>query len=1085
MKKIALLLVFALVVQLMPVNSGIVWAADETSGTTLPDSTVITEEIIPDETLLNCIKDCIGKSSEETITYGDIKNISTLSYAVEKTKELGWKPIETLEGIGVLTSLSSLKITGHNITDLTPLAETENLYSLWAEDNKISVMPDFSDKSMSAFYIDRNRMSYETMYNNMPSNWKQYAKDNSKRQVAETVDTIASDKYYEVKDRDGNSYYPFVMNSTNVRTSREYSLKTVTVDGIDMTDKFKIGTNSRTATPEDFSYDCTYVYVMATDGDFLEKSVEHTIKAVVTDEYDETFTLETTCIMEPYQDTYEIKVEDTEYLSTTGVMKTGIKLADKQFLTKESSVTVSKVEFADQDGNIYGAITNGQSYTPYYAVDCRYSNREIRDSCERNLSGLVPNYTNLCCTAFTTYSNIYVRQELEEGFYDLIYTLTDGTKYIFKNAYEAVTRPIIYGVYDTDNTVETSNAVITDQTGDYVSIYVYGWNISKDTVKPVFYNENEEAITGDVAAVETDKWGGYFRIDKENPDSDDWNISMYASDDQQEGSKEFDVKLETEEETFEESVYINRRDIFYQNFDNRDNSFTVYFANKADLDTKYNMTLSFVKYEYDENIGMYGYVPIMSIADGTLTEEINELTGQKETKVKFTLTDEQVTTIQADDYDLYYQVEYKDKAGYVKSHRSDYLAKNAQGGYDFDDVPEKGIFSGYYTHMFYLPYWIGGVHLIAPNNEEYYYLTKDDVAVLSEGKYAYADIYDENASLDETNFEQRSYNYYFMTEGEPPAKPVGKPVLSVEKQGDIWRLNWTEVSGANKYYVYLKYNDVEIPVWQCNNNYLEEEAEIMTILFSEYFEECRLNADESKMEIFVRPINVVDGAQAYGDNSNVLTIAGIKSNVSSGSNNHTHTMKTQITKAQYGKNGVEKIACTNCNDMTKTTTIYAPKSVTVTELVYNGKNQTPKVVVKDSQGKVIDKSNYMVSTVKNVGVNTVTITFNASSKYYTGKMTATVKVNPKGTTLAKLTSKKKSIVVKWKKQTTKTKGYQIQYSTNKNFKKDIKTVTVKKNKKTSYTIKKLKSKKKYYVRIRTYNGKCYSVWSKKKSIKTK
>ena len=71
-------------------------------------------------------------------------------------------------------------------------------------------------------------------------------------------------------------------------------------------------------------------------------------------------------------------------------------------------------------------------------------------------------------------------------------------------------------------------------------------------------------------------------------------------------------------------------------------------------------------------------------------------------------------------------------------------------------------------------------------------------------------------------------------------------------------------------------------------------------------------------------------------------------------------------------------------------------------------------------------------------------------------------------------------------------GYQIQYSTDKKFKKNNKTVTAKKSS-TSATVKKLKSKKTYYVRIRTYktvkiNGKStkvYSSWSKFKSVKTK
>lgn len=900
----------------------------------------------------------------------------------------------------------------------------------------------------------------------------------------DTVDTIASDKYYQILDTDGNSYYPFIMESSNIRSDREYTLKSVEVDGIDMTDKFELKTASRAATPDDYEYNSTYVYVAITDGDFLEVSKEHKIKAIITDEYNETFTLETTCIMEPFQDLYEIQVENTEYISTTGVKNTGIKLDDRQFFTKDQSVTVSKVEFADQEGNVYGTVTNGQSYTPYGLYDYRYDNEEIRYNCQDILWTMVGSYTNICQTMFTTYSNLYFREELEEGFYDLIYTLSDGTKYIYKNAYEAVTRPIIYDISDTDSTVESSNAVFTDQTGDYVSVYVYGWNISKDTVKPVFYNEDGDAISGDVKAVETDKWGGYFRIEKNNPNSDDWKIDLSSYEPtNQSGTRMYDVKVETEKELFEESVYITRREIFYQYFDQRDKSYTVYFAQKADVDTAYSPTLSFVKYDY----GVQEYVPFATVEGGTFTEKTNELTGQKEIKAKFILTDEQIELIKENEYDFYYSVDYMNTTGEVKNFRNNYASKYAQGGCDVDDVPEKGIFSGYNTSIFYLPYWIGGVYSIEPNDEESYYLTEEDVDALSEGKYAYADFWGDDVSMDETDFNQRSYYYYFMKVGEQPVKPEGKPVLSVEKQDELWRFNWTEVSGANRYYVCLKYQDAEIRVWERADNYFEINPEILTIMYSECFEACRENPDESKMEIYVEAGNKEDGAIVYGDKSKVFTVAGIKN--SSSNNNqtqtHTHTTQTQITKAKPGNNGVEKVVCTACKEVLKTTTIHAPKTLTATDLVYNGKEQTPKVVVKDSQGTVINQSNYVVSKVKSVGSNNVTITFANSSKYYAGTMTVTAKVNPKGTSLTTLKGKKKSILVKWKKQRTQTKGYQIQYSTNKKFKSNVKIVTITNNKKTSYTIKKLKAKKKYYIRIRTYKGKCYSVWSKKKSIKTK
>ena len=95
---------------------------------------------------------------------------------------------------------------------------------------------------------------------------------------------------------------------------------------------------------------------------------------------------------------------------------------------------------------------------------------------------------------------------------------------------------------------------------------------------------------------------------------------------------------------------------------------------------------------------------------------------------------------------------------------------------------------------------------------------------------------------------------------------------------------------------------------------------------------------------------------------------------------------------------------------------------------------------------------------------------------------------PKKTSIKKVKGAKKAISVTWKK-VSGVKGYQVQVATNKKFKKNKKTVTVKKQKTTKTTVKKLKAKKKYYVRVRTYkivNGKkVYSSWSKVKSVKTK
>jgi hypothetical protein len=205
-----------------------------------------------------------------------------------------------------------------------------------------------------------------------------------------------------------------------------------------------------------------------------------------------------------------------------------------------------------------------------------------------------------------------------------------------------------------------------------------------------------------------------------------------------------------------------------------------------------------------------------------------------------------------------------------------------------------------------------------------------------------------------------------------------------------------------------------------------------------------------------------------------------------------HKQKSIVTKATTSKNGKIVYTCTVCGKTTKSaTTIYYPKKITLstTTYTYDGKVKKPSVKVVDSNGKTISSSNYTVtypSGRKNVGTYKVTIKFKGTN--YSGTVTKSFKINPKNTSISSVTAKSKGFTVKIKKYTTQTTGYQIQYSTDKNFKKNNKTVTVK-NSTTSKTISKLSSKKKYYVRIRTYKTvgktKYYSSWSKSKSITTK
>ncbi len=122
---------------------------------------------------------------------------------------------------------------------------------------------------------------------------------------------------------------------------------------------------------------------------------------------------------------------------------------------------------------------------------------------------------------------------------------------------------------------------------------------------------------------------------------------------------------------------------------------------------------------------------------------------------------------------------------------------------------------------------------------------------------------------------------------------------------------------------------------------------------------------------------------------------------------------------------------------------------------------------------------------KNVGTATITITGKGN---YTGTIKKTFKINPKPTSISKLTGGSNKFTATWKKQASQTSGYQIQYSSRSDFKTQ-KIVTVSGAGKTSRTLSGLAKKHKYYVRIRTYKTvgktKYYSTWSAAKTVTTK
>ena len=144
-------------------------------------------------------------------------------------------------------------------------------------------------------------------------------------------------------------------------------------------------------------------------------------------------------------------------------------------------------------------------------------------------------------------------------------------------------------------------------------------------------------------------------------------------------------------------------------------------------------------------------------------------------------------------------------------------------------------------------------------------------------------------------------------------------------------------------------------------------------------------------------------------------------------------------------------------------------------LTFSSNNKNIKV---DNNGRVTVVKNY-------TGKASIVIQSAATEKYEAAATTITVSVNPTGTSLGSCKNVKgRKAQVRWKKNKLVT-GYEVQYSTDRNFISGVKKKTIKKASTTKVTLTGLKKKKTYYVRIRTYRkggGTTYSSWSKVKKV---
>ena len=163
-----------------------------------------------------------------------------------------------------------------------------------------------------------------------------------------------------------------------------------------------------------------------------------------------------------------------------------------------------------------------------------------------------------------------------------------------------------------------------------------------------------------------------------------------------------------------------------------------------------------------------------------------------------------------------------------------------------------------------------------------------------------------------------------------------------------------------------------------------------------------------------------------------------------------------------------------------------PKTYTLskTTYTYNGEAKCPEVVVTNENGAVIDAKHYKVTYKNNLKPGNATAKVTFVSGGFNNELG--FKVLPKKAGKPSLKStKQKQFTVTVKEDKTVT-GYEIVYSTSKNFK-NSKTVSLGVKTDVRKTVKGVKNNKTYYVKVRGYKktsgGNLYGIWSSVSKVK--
>ena len=125
-------------------------------------------------------------------------------------------------------------------------------------------------------------------------------------------------------------------------------------------------------------------------------------------------------------------------------------------------------------------------------------------------------------------ATLVLEEDIAEGLYDVVITTDAGYTHIYDSYYVATNSSVLYGVNTTQYTEAADTVVYADNSGNYVSAFVYGLNLTEGNI-PVFYDDTytialtEYDESDPYCHIEPQKYGINITVKKKNKLNSAWD----------------------------------------------------------------------------------------------------------------------------------------------------------------------------------------------------------------------------------------------------------------------------------------------------------------------------------------------------------------------------------------------------------------------------------------------------------------------------------------------------------------------------------------------------------------------------------